>query len=453
MSREITYNLANIEEQYGIKLDNAQVSALSNLINFITDSEDNKITIAASAGSGKTTIIKIFYEIASDNGYYTCIITPTNKSKSVFCNGEHVKTIHSLLNLCPDLDILEFDASKLQFNLFNDLRKEPNYDILIVDECSMINRSLYNLLADKYKHKKIIFSGDPKQLACIEDNKLSKTFDNKQITLPIVHRQSNGIVYKVIDYLRNKPIFKFKSISDNNGQIIVYDNIINMINKNYHLFKLAGDMKEINLVKLVTFSNKRINALNQLIRSKLYNNKDEYHSREIVTGYDTYRVDNIVFIENSVDYFVNSVTKQNINNKYPGYLLSLESCNGSNIITIHILSRNISDKDLNELAEKLESLRLKAYKSKSKLDWRKFFDLYESFATPIDITYNGRIIKRKTLDYGYCISAYKSQGSTYNIAMIDMENLFRYANGEKLRQLQYVACSRTSSDLIIYQRD
>ena len=34
-----------------------------------------------------------------------------------------------------------------------------------------------------------------------------------------------------------------------------------------------------------------------------------------------------------------------------------------------------------------------------------------------------------------------------------MENIYRFAKGEKLRQLQYVACSRTTSDLIIYQKD
>lgn len=33
-----------------------------------------------------------------------------------------------------------------------------------------------------------------------------------------------------------------------------------------------------------------------------------------------------------------------------------------------------------------------------------------------------------------------------------MENIWRCTNKEELRQLQYVACSRTTSDLIIYQR-
>ena len=77
----------------------------------------------------------------------------------------------------------------------------------------------------------------------------------------------------------------------------------------------------------------------------------------------------------------------------------------------------------------------------------------DSFLTPVDLIYDGRIIKRKSLDYGYCISAHKSQSSTYQIILIDMENIYRCPNKEELRQMQYVALSRTSSDIIIYQKN
>ena len=77
----------------------------------------------------------------------------------------------------------------------------------------------------------------------------------------------------------------------------------------------------------------------------------------------------------------------------------------------------------------------------------------ESFLTPIDLVLDGRVIKRKSLDYGYCISAHKSQSSEYSIVMIDMENIWRCQNKEELRQIQYVACSRTKGDLIIYQKN
>jgi ATP-dependent exoDNAse (exonuclease V) alpha subunit len=73
--------------------------------------------------------------------------------------------------------------------------------------------------------------------------------------------------------------------------------------------------------------------------------------------------------------------------------------------------------------------------------------------TPIDLIYDNRIIKRKSLDYGYCISAHKSQSSTYRIVLIDMENIFRCTNKEELRQMQYVALSRTEGEIILYQKN
>lgn len=447
----MNYELDKLEEKFNIKLDNTQIHVLSSLISFI-ESDDNIITLCGYPGTGKTTLLKILYDIVTDNGYYTCCVAPTNKAKSIFNDGQYTETIHSLLNLRPDLDILEFDASKLQFDLFAENKKTYNYDVLIIDECSMINSSLYNVLVNKYKTQKIIFSGDPKQLACIEDGRLSKTFDNNKLYLETVYRQSDSIITKVIQYLRNKPLHKFKTVSDEYGSITVFNNIHQMINQYSYLFKLSGDFQSTNIAKLITYSNNRIYALNQLIRSKIYQDNQEYHEREILTAYDTYRQGIQILLENSTDYFVKQVRKCLIHKKYLGYILKLQDSN-NNAIVINILSRKNPSYLLEELANELEELRLKAHKSKRKSDWKKFYDLYESFATPVDLVYQGRVIKRKTLDYGYCISTHKSQGSGYQIVLIDMENLCRFAHGEKLRQLQYVACSRTTSDLIIYQKD
>lgn len=104
------------------------------------------------------------------------------------------------------------------------------------------------------------------------------------------------------------------------------------------------------------------------------------------------------------------------------------------------------------LAAEIEDLRVKAVKSKSKKLWKPYFELAEQFFTPVDLIYKDRVIKRKSLDYGYCISAHRSQGSNYSAVIVDMENLKRCPDKETLRQLEYVALSRTKSDVYIYQK-
>jgi hypothetical protein len=95
---------------------------------------------------------------------------------------------------------------------------------------------------------------------------------------------------------------------------------------------------------------------------------------------------------------------------------------------VYILSRNNNENSLNALSSLLETLRQKAISTKDKKDWRIFYNLYNAFLTPVDLVFNDRVIKRKSLDYGYCISAHRSQGSTYGIVIIDMENIKRCKN-------------------------
>ena len=75
----------------------------------------------------------------------------------------------------------------------------------------------------------------------------------------------------------------------------------------------------------------------------------------------------------------------------------------------------------------------------------------ESFASPIDLIYDGRVIKKKTFDYGYAISSHRAQGSGYQNVMVDMKDISICRNPEERRQLQYVAISRTKKDLYILQ--
>ena len=96
-------------------------------------------------------------------------------------------------------------------------------------------------------------------------------------------------------------------------------------------------------------------------------------------------------------------------------------------------------------------MRLDAIQARSKIAasklWKEYFRVMESFTTPVDLVYGNRTVRKKTLDYGYCLSVHKSQGSNYDNILIDMGNLFTCKNKEELRQLQYVALSRTRNNI------
>ena len=442
-------NINELEEKYQVKLDDVQLSALSSLINFIENGVPDMICLSGKPGSGKTTILKMLIDILHRNRILYTVAAPTNKAKLLLNND--ATTIHSLLGFAPNLNILEFDARDLQFKQQYSA-KLPYQEVVIVDECSMINDEMFYFFRDRmcktYKNI-IIWSGDEKQLCPVKQNHISKTFtDCHLIKLEKVYRQKESVLYKVLDYLRVKPLYKFKSVEDDNYTINVCDNINTILDTYTPLFKFASDSKNLNCIKLVTYTNNRISALNQVIRKRIYNDDSEYHVGEILTGYDTcYYKPTGCSIDNSQDYIIDRV-KKITHLGLPMYELKL--FDGYDYKIVRILSRNLPNDVYESLARDLENARQKGLQTKS---WGKFYGLNSSFLTPVDLIYNNRVIKRKSLDYGYCISTHKSQGSTYQFIIVDMENLLRCPNKEELRQLQYVAMSRASGGLIIYYKN
>ena len=75
----------------------------------------------------------------------------------------------------------------------------------------------------------------------------------------------------------------------------------------------------------------------------------------------------------------------------------------------------------------------------------------DSFSIPFDLFYENRLIKKKTFDYGYCITSHKSQGSSYNNIFVDIKDINKCIDDVERRQMQYVAISRTFNDVYIYQ--
>lgn len=117
MTSQILNNyLPGLEEKYQVSLDAVQVKALESLLEFIGGS-DRSICLSGKAGCGKTLLLSMLSDILTAQNYIIWNVAPTNKSKINFehrCKKEGM-TIHSLLGLRPNLDILEFDANQLSF--------------------------------------------------------------------------------------------------------------------------------------------------------------------------------------------------------------------------------------------------------------------------------------------------------------------------------------------------
>ena len=168
------------KEHLDFELDETQIKALLKVIEIITKDEFDFVTLSGSAGTGKTQITKLVTRYLEQASIPYLLATPTNKACGVLSQTTQRDTItlHKLLSLKPTINILELDFKDLKFSSNSFSSGIPNNGVLIVDECSMINKELFKFIIDKCEHQnsRILFLGDSLQLYPVKEATLSQPF-------------------------------------------------------------------------------------------------------------------------------------------------------------------------------------------------------------------------------------------------------------------------------------
>lgn len=176
---EITF----FENQKHLKLHQDQKNAIKMAIN------SGVSVITGGPGTGKTTIVSCALEIFKMLNKNILLLAPTGRASKRLSEstGEEAKTIHRALEI-------DF-RSKLGLFVYNEKNPLP-YDVIIVDEVSMVDVVLMNsLLKAISKGSKLILVGDKDQLPSVgagnvlADILSSSTINVTQLTQ--IYRQEN----------------------------------------------------------------------------------------------------------------------------------------------------------------------------------------------------------------------------------------------------------------------
>ncbi len=441
-------------------LSEDQQYALNELQNFSKSNDSDTIVITGGPGSGKTFLMQHYIDFLNRWGYSYCLCAPTHKAKVVLerSTKEPVVTLHKLLSMAPDLEIFKLDFKDLKFKCGAET-EIPEQGIVIVDECSMITDDFYDLLYEKVTalNSKLVFIGDSKQIRGVNNQDISKIFKCKNIiNLNVNHRQGEGSgLHELIQSLREKPKSKFTPITSDNGSLFVYNDVKTFLTNALIEFKDAVLKKDPSAIKLIAYHNNRVNGLNNVVRKHLWKDEEEYHVGEFIIGKKSFMFDNHNFY-NSFDYIITKVIPimVPINNykSLPGYKLYLYDSKVGVEKPIMILSRNIPQEEFLKLAKEIDAIRVEAImmgymnKARSKEMWIKYYGIVNSFVSPIDICFEGRVIVSQGFDYGYAVTVYKIQGETLQTVYIDMKDILCCREVDIIREMQHVAISRTKKD-------
>jgi hypothetical protein len=305
-----------------ITLTSEQQKIYDELIKFIKSDKEQQIILSSSAGTGKTTIVTKIINDSLKNKLCNRIViaTPTHKSLSIaksklfstsststISNNIDIMTIHRLLNYQKNID----SSGEVYYGKSGADTNWSIYQIIIIDECSMLSLPIINdieteLKKPKNSKLKIIFTGDPCQLNPVGEL-VSPIFTKKIKTLTlekIIRTKSQNIMQLSNSHrgwITSNNDKDMPCLSDyEDEQIILHssENVNKWLDKFINILKTPGTNKEISTADsmenniILTWTNKKCNKYNDYVRHKMFNKKqlDKYEIGEILIFNDFHRI-------------------------------------------------------------------------------------------------------------------------------------------------------------------
>jgi exodeoxyribonuclease-5 len=420
-------------------------------------------TLAGYAGTGKSTMIK---KLLDKYRYGVAVSAPTHKAKKVIMNttGKDGQTLHGLLGLRPDIELENFNPNDPKFNPIA-IPRIGDYNWVIIDEASMINQELYDLILEHTKdtHTKVLFMGDPAQIPPVGEKESAvflQTHQSHWLTKIERQNDTNPLAF-IYDALRNNLNrldggFLRKSNMNDLGEGVIFT-VDKRVFRTAILDKFRSQefREDTDFCKVICWRNETVMAANKVIRTSLFgNNIDIVEVGDILMGYRSITNDkqNYNIIENSADYTIleKSDKQQNAYN-LSGYMIKIKEdlAHGKHKIQDIFIVDSSNHDNLHHFAELHDFYRDMA-KTNKKL-WTKYYDFRRSsmILVTIDKYRNGLYrakpdIIAKDLDYGYAITGHKSQGSTYTHVFVMEDDINNNWVLKERNQIKYVALTRPS---------
>ena len=242
------------------------------------------------AGTGKSSSIKALINMLEDNQKTYVILAPTAKAAKQISKytERNASTIHYLL--CHDFP--DFDKNVDEDNEFNNISNIENalitesgilnYDIIIIDESSMLSVQLFNTLL-RYvnpERSKLLMIGDSYQLPSIQNGNLYQDLlaidDIPKITLNTIFRYTEDGLVNVATNIRlgNKYLNgnKIQNIG-NSYTFYQYDDrneLINAaMNKYVELINEGNDIEDIAILTAKNIGNTGTYLINNCIQNAI----------------------------------------------------------------------------------------------------------------------------------------------------------------------------------------
>ena len=410
---------------------------------FLMDPSSKTFVLSGGAGVGKTflmshlvrTVMQQYADACSllgiQEAYDTLVFTATtNKAGEVLEQslGLPVQTIHSFLGLKVNENHKTGKTYLQRTNAWKIRRRH----IVFVDECSMVDRQLYNTILESFEASKIIFVGDHAQMAPVGESN-SPVFEEVDpdnfiyLSQPVRNAGQPALVRLCAQLRETVETGVFRPIREVPG-VIEYLDDTTMPQKLTEVFQDPDPS-----ARVLCYTNTRVEAFNEFIREDVRGQPGEFQVGDHLVvaathtpGKETINVERTVEIvrlgEVEYDTGYSDVTRNGESVAYREVDIRIPPFKGVFSTKLALNKTQVTE-------------AVKAYSRRK--DWLSYFDL------------KGRFIDLR--DKAAC-TVYKSQGSTYETVFIDIGNIGTSYDKEQVARMLFVAASRATTRVYLYGR-
>lgn len=417
---------------------NDQMKAYNALIEFINSPynvNDYKRALVGAAGTGKTYLVKALIKNCGLSYSTIGLAAPTHKAcrvlnESIQIPNVKVNTLQSDLGLRLNFDVEKFDIDNPPFDPKGRI-KIGNYQLYIVDESSMINRSLLMFLEKTCKTYKckIIYIGDATQLAPVGEKYSSAFKGIKTSSLnQIVRQGEDNPISHLLDLLRydvqhktftfleyiTRNRCKFNDDNTKGYQVCNPKEFEHLVQINFSDEELT---RNIDYVKVIAYTNNTVSAWNKFIRNTIINGSERsvITKNDLIISYVTLvNQFNDCIIKNSEEYILKDVVNY-IHPRYnlKGFMVRFIAIHGGDVTSpIFVIDHkdNFTIQMYVKLSRELIQIAKTAPTRVRSQCWKNYFSFKESclLLTNIINPITRKIEFGRDLDYGFSLTAHKS---------------------------------------------
>lgn len=428
----------NAPSQELILTDQQQIAL--DALDIFVQGEEKLYLLTGYAGTGKTTLLQLFIHRLRQRGDRRSIVLSafSNKATKVLAQmadrwGLEIDamTCCKLLGLRPEVD------EQTGKQVFQPDRKQGSqidrYRLVIVDECSMVNEELWDLLVNAvsslYQRTQILFVGDPAQLPPVNEQESAcfrQIYQRAELTQVVRYGGAIGVIAEDMRrHLERDPIPRF--CSDTNpdqteGCFVLPGPVWQTLL--IRAFTSKAYQANPDQVRALAYTNRRVHQLNRLIRAAIYGS----NALRFVPGERLIAInpclerESLVLPTSGECEVMEAVPARE--NEWPIWRLEVET-EENEYRTLRVLHESGQA----EFQAKLD------YLAKEKR-WMEFWDFKQQF---------------HEVDYAYSLTIHKSQGSTFQDVFVDVPSMLANRNVVERNQLCYVAFTRAAKRLFLYQ--